>query len=38
MQGSGHIFSEIYLHLNWHCHNDKPMIKPKIEPSLHELL
>ena len=38
MQGSGHIFSEIYLHLNWHCHNDKPMIKPKIESSLHELL
>jgi len=38
MQGSGHIFSEIYLHLNWHCHNDKPMIKSEIEPSLHELL
>ena len=38
MQGSGHIFSEIYLHLNWHCHNDKPMIKPSIEPLLYEFL
>ena len=35
MQGSGHIFSQIYLHLTWHCYNKKPMIKPGVEPVLH---
>jgi putative transposase len=32
--GSGHTFSEIFLHLNWHCLKDRPLITPGIEPSL----
>ena len=33
--GSGHTFSEIYLHLNWHCLKDRPLITPNVEPALH---
>ncbi|MCX7045191.1 MAG: IS200/IS605 family transposase [Candidatus Sumerlaeota bacterium] len=36
--GSGHIFSEILLHLNWHCKYDRPMITPEIEPALMQFL
>jgi len=36
--GCGHIFSEIFLHLNWHCRNDTPLITPRIEPSLHAFI
>jgi hypothetical protein len=32
--GSGHTFSEIFLHLNWHCLKDRPLITASIEPSL----
>src|SRR5437773_973671 len=32
---STHVFSEIYLHFNWHCHNDRRMISPEIETYLH---
>ena len=37
-QGFSHVFSEIYLHLNWHCRNDEPMITADIEPDLYELV
>jgi len=37
-KGRSHVFSEILLHLNWHCLHDKPMIRPEIEPALHEFL
>lgn len=30
-----HYFHEIYLHINWHCHRDLPMISPHMEPFLH---
>lgn len=33
-----HNFSEIYLHLNWHCKDDRPLIRPEIEPILHTFL
>ncbi|MBX3729890.1 MAG: IS200/IS605 family transposase [Candidatus Sumerlaeia bacterium] len=29
-----HVFSEIYIHLNWHCKNDDPLIVPDMEPVL----
>ncbi len=32
--GSSHVFSEIFIHLNWHCQYDKPMISDSIEPAL----
>ena len=37
MKGKGlsHNFSAIYLHLNWHCKGDAPMIRPEIEAELH---
>lgn len=27
----GHVFSQIYLHLNWHTYRDLPLINQKIE-------
>ena len=36
--GSGHTFSEVFLHVNWHCLNDRPLIAPRIEPSLHAFI
>ena len=36
--GSSHNFSEIYLHVNWHCTNDEPMIGPEIERRLYEII
>ena len=38
MSISSHSFSEIYLHLNWHCKDDRPLIRPEIEPVLHRFL
>lgn len=35
MVGSGHIFSAIYLHVNWHCKDDEPMIAPETEQRLY---
>ena len=37
-EGSGHNFSEIYLHVNWHCSNDDPMIRPEIRDRLYEII
>jgi REP element-mobilizing transposase RayT len=30
MSKGGHAFHEIYLHLNWHCHLDQPMLMPQV--------
>ena len=35
---SAHVFHEIYLHLNWHFKDDQPILKPEIEPVVHELI
>jgi putative transposase len=35
---SPHCYSEIFLHLNWHCLSDGALITPRIEPVLHEFL
>jgi len=32
---SSHVFSEIFIHLNWHCKNDLPLLKPELESVLH---
>jgi REP-associated tyrosine transposase len=37
-RGCGHSFSEIFLHLNWHCKRDEPMIRPDVEPRLHRFI
>ena len=36
--GSGHNFSEIYLHANWHYRNDEPLIRPEIRGRLYEII
>jgi REP element-mobilizing transposase RayT len=33
-----HVFSELFIHLNWHCHRDQPLIIPSIEPQLFDNL
>jgi len=30
-----HVFHEVFLHFNWHCHQSRPMIRPQIEPNLY---
>ena len=34
LAASTHVFSEIYLHANWHCKWDKPQITPDLEAAL----
>ena len=34
IEGSSHIYSEIFLHTTWHCHENQPMINSDIETSL----
>ena len=38
MEGSSHIYSEIFLHTTWHCHDNRLMIKSEIEPSLYKYI
>jgi len=38
MSPKSHIYHEIYLHFNWHCHEDRPLIVPGIEERLYELI
>jgi REP-associated tyrosine transposase len=38
MSPASHIFHEIFLHINWHCHEDRPLISGKMEGSLHQLI
>ena len=35
---AAHVFHEIYLHLNWHVKDDRPTLKPGIEPVVHEII
>ena len=35
---SSHVFHEIYLHFNWHTKNDVPLLIPRIEVAVHQLL
>jgi putative transposase len=35
---SGHVFHEIYLHLNWHTKNDQALLTPDFEPLVHKFL
>ncbi len=35
---STHIFHEIYLHLNWHTKNDRPLITPQLEPLIYSYI
>jgi putative transposase len=35
---AGHVFHEIYLHLNWHTKNDQPLLTPTVEPLVHQFL
>ncbi|HZL87014.1 MAG TPA: IS200/IS605 family transposase [Pirellulaceae bacterium] len=32
---AGHIFHEIYLHLNWHTKNSKGLLTPELEAKVH---
>ena len=34
LSASTHVFSEIFLHFNWHCHLDRSLILPPIEKKL----
>ncbi len=36
--GCSHTYSEIFLHLNWHTKQDKPMIFPDVEARLHPFI
>ena len=38
LSASTHVLSRIYLHLNWRCKNDRPMINLKIEGLLREFI
>ena len=35
---SAHVFHEIYLHINWHVKDDRPTLKPEIEPLVHDII
>ncbi len=33
-----HVFSQIYIHLNWHCKDSLPMIHKELEPRLYAFI
>ncbi len=35
---AGHVFHEIYLHLNWHVKDDRPTLNPDVEPLVHRMI
>jgi putative transposase len=35
MANAHDVFSDILLHMNWHCKNDMPLITPEVEPLAH---
>ena len=35
---SSHVFHEIYLHINWHVKDNRPTLKPKLEPVVHKFI
>lgn len=32
---SSHVYSELFIHLNWHCKEDQPFIHPELEKALY---
>ena len=32
---TSHVYSEIFIHLNWHCKSNYPFIHPELEPALY---
>jgi REP element-mobilizing transposase RayT len=35
---SGHVFHEIYLHLNWHVKDSQPLLTTSLEPVVYDFL
>ena len=35
---SSHVFSEIFLHFNWHTDHDEPLLNPQLESFVHKYL
>jgi len=35
---AGHMFHEVYLHLNWHVKDDRPTLNPDVEPLVHRMI
>src|SRR5688500_6051876 len=35
---SGHVFHEIYLHLNWHVKDSRPLLTDALEPAVYAFL
>ena len=35
---SGHVFHEIYLHINWHTKLSRPLLTTSLEPEVHDFL
>ncbi|MFC2170463.1 IS200/IS605 family transposase [Calditrichota bacterium] len=33
-----HNFSEIFIHIVWHCHDNRPLINEDIEPELYQFI
>jgi REP element-mobilizing transposase RayT len=38
LSASTHVFSELFIHINWHCQHDEPMITPAMEKRLFEFI
>ena len=36
--GSTHVFSELYYHVTWHCHGDKPLLQGEMAAALRQNL
>jgi putative transposase len=34
MSSSGHVFHEMFLHINWHCYRDEPFLTPEIKENI----
>ena len=37
-QGSSHVYSEVFLHVNWHCKRSRPQISSQVELPLHAFI
>ena len=35
---SSHVYHEIYLHLNWHVKDDRPLLTSEVEPVAHRFI
>jgi len=35
---SSHVYSEILLHLNWHCKNDHPFVTTRVEKPVYDCI